>query len=142
VGCACAAVGAAAALIVIVSEAIGSSKWPMQHSSKHKQHPNSLSWFKSLLRDPVFQQLAPLLVLVLFPLVFFFCATRLRWLIYRTMTFVDSLGLSWLWSSSSSHDPDPSRRHAGRRKHPRTRAEQLEMAHLKASGSSTHKPGM
>ncbi|KAF4619749.1 hypothetical protein D9613_004839 [Agrocybe pediades] len=112
---------------------------------------------KLILKDPIFQQVAPLVVLFAFPALVFFASHFLRrlnplklflgWYLALSMG-LESLGLSWLWSGSSSDNAlSASRGRQSKRKSSgnssksklvRTRAEQITMTNMGKEGNSEY----
>ncbi|KAJ3505696.1 hypothetical protein NLJ89_g7283 [Agrocybe chaxingu] len=104
--------------------------------------------FQDIVKSPYFLQIAPLLVLFVFPALVLLAATQLRHLslnlnFLRSLSMgLESLGiLPWLWSSSSSqssHSGSHGRRHkrkssgsaGSKSKSVRTRAEQIAMTNV------------
>jgi len=100
---------------------------------------------KVILKDPTFQQVAPFVVLFVFPAAVFFTSQFLRRLNLSRLIFswylalkmgLESLGLSWLWSglSSESSSASQGKKHkrkssgsASKSKTIRTRAEQIAL---------------
>ncbi|KAF9480182.1 cysteine proteinase [Pholiota conissans] len=114
-------------------------------------------WAILILKSPLFQQVAPLVVLFLIPALVFFAAQYLRRLSLHRLVLgwfhtlrmgLDSLGFSipWLWSSSSPHSASSSSGSHGKRhkksgggsknKLVRTRAEQIAMNELDKANES------
>ncbi|KIJ69905.1 hypothetical protein HYDPIDRAFT_78791 [Hydnomerulius pinastri MD-312] len=91
------------------------------------------SWFIHLVQDPLFFQIAPLAVLFLFPLIFLLCAQAVK-LRFSSGTWffamvLESLGFSfpWNWGSGQSRSGSSHETKKLKKKHVRSRADQLEM---------------
>lgn len=89
-------------------------------------------WFTNLLYHPLFSQIAPFLVLFLFPLTAFVCFQTLKRSSFGTtsyiMVFENLVSLfPWSWGNSQSNAVSLHETKKLKKKHVRTRGEQLEM---------------
>ena len=100
-------------------------------------------WFTNLLQHPLFSQIAPFIVLFLFPLIALVCFQTVKRVSFGTTSFImvlENLGsfLPWNWGSSQSNAV--SSRHETKKlkkKHIHTRGEQLEMNGYARPGASS-----
>ncbi|KII94694.1 hypothetical protein PLICRDRAFT_188544 [Plicaturopsis crispa FD-325 SS-3] len=84
-------------------------------------------WLLSVLLDPLFQQIAPLVVLLVFPLLVLLLSTRISKtsLFWSFAMVLESLGLHWGWSSKPSASAVTHEKRKSKKKHVRTRADQV-----------------
>ncbi|KIL70479.1 hypothetical protein M378DRAFT_7310 [Amanita muscaria Koide BX008] len=92
------------------------------------------AWLVDLLSSPLFTQIAPFLVLFVFPALVFLAASRAhpKTLFYQTLMGLESLAViaPWRWLSNASSKSPPANHHHHHhhkhltKKHPRSRSEQ------------------
>ncbi|KAA1466673.1 cysteine proteinase [Dentipellis sp. KUC8613] len=86
--------------------------------------PESLAHFvAALAADPVVQQLVPLIVVLVVPLLVFASRSQIHSLLWSISLLVPSLEAMLPWNWYNGHQP--SEKHKGKKKHVRTRADQL-----------------
>lgn len=91
------------------------------------------AWFTNLLQHPLFSQIAPFIVLFLFPLIALVCFQTVKRFSLGTTSFImvlENLGSLFPWNWGGSQSNAISSRHETKKlkkKHVHTRSEQLEM---------------
>ena len=98
-------------------------------------HPVLTTYARTILASPSFQQLAPLIIVFLVPLLVLSARTPAASLLRRFCMVFESLGLSslWSWGGSSQDSASPKKL---KKKHVRSRADQLAHTGTRHTGSA------
>ena len=87
-------------------------------------------WFTNLLQHPLFSQIAPFITLFLFPLIALVCFQTAKGLSFGSTSSImvlENLGSLFPWSWGGSQSISPHETKKLKKKHVRTRGEQLQM---------------